>query len=114
MKIIITKSLNENKYSIEFKVELTEQETVQTVKFGEPSVNFGGTITGPPAFELADHYRDLPSGLPYTYSIDGNGDAEAKDKMLAWQTEIKNRLVAAINSLRNQTDDFTGEVVETV
>ena len=114
MKIFITKELSDNRYSAEFTVELTDQEKALATKFGEPQINYGGSITGPPAFDLADNYRLLYSGLPWSYSIDGNGDAQAKDKMNVWITEIKARLVSAINTLRSQTDDFSGEVIETV
>ena len=114
MKIYITKEILDNTYSAEFKTEFPKQELDLITKFGDPEVNFGGTITGPPAFTLPDAYRKMKAGLPYTYSIDGNGDAQAKDKMLAWITEIRARLVSAINTLRSQTDDYSGEIVETV
>lgn len=114
MKITTTKELVDNKYSAEFKTEFPEQENDLIEKFGDPEINFGGSFTGPPVFDLADHYRKMKSGLPYTYQIDANGDVDAKDKMLVWITEIRARLVSEINTLRSQTDDFTGEIIETV
>ena len=114
MKILIDKLLEDNRYSAEFKVELTDQEQAQVDAFGDPLVNFGGSFTGPPAFTLADEFRALVAGLPYTQSMDGNGDVDAKDKMNVWITEVKTRLTSAKNTLVGLTDDFTGEVVETV
>ena len=114
MKITFDKELLDNKYSAEVKTEFTDQELELITKFGDSQINVGGTITGPPAFDLEDQYRAIKAGFPYTYSIDGNGDSQAKDKMNAWITEVRDRLISAINTLRGKTDDYSGEVVETV
>ena len=114
MDITVLKELKDNRYSAEFSLELTDQEADLAEKFGEPSVNVGGSFTGPPAFTLADDYHNLPSGFPVSLSIDANGDPEAKDKMNVWITEVKTRLTSAKNTLVSQTDDFSGKVIETV
>lgn len=114
MKVTLVKSLANNYYSTEVKTEFPEQEEELIEKFGDTEVNFGGTFAGPPSFTLPDTYRKMKAGLPYTFGIDGNGDADAKDKMVVWNTEIRSRLLSAINTLRSQTDDYSGEIVETV
>jgi len=114
MIMTFVKDLLGNKYIAEVKTELTDQEIELAAKFGEPQINVGGSITGPPAYDLEDHYRAIKTGFPYTFSIDGNGDAEAEGKMNGWITEIRGRFVSAINTLRGKTDAYSGEVIETV
>ena len=114
MKITITKSLLDNKYITEFKTEFPDQEIDLIEKFGDPLINVGGSITGPPAFVLSDEHRKLKGGFPYTLSMDADGDTQAKDKMLAWIEEIRARMLTAITTLRGQVDDFSGEIVETI
>ena len=114
MKLIFTKDLQENIYSAEVKTELVAQEQLLSQKFGEPQINFGGTIPGPPEFELADIYKKIYSEMPYILEIDANGDPEAKSKILAWIAEIRTRMLASIASLRFNIDDYTGESIETI
>jgi hypothetical protein len=114
MKITIKKVVEDNKYSAEMNAEFDGEEQNLSDKFGEPLVEFGGDITGPPAFTLATVPRAMVTGTPYTFSIDGNGDSEAKDKVNAWVVEVRARMVAALTTLEGNTDDFTGETIETV
>lgn len=114
MDLTFDKTLVDNSYSAEVKTSFTAQEDELIVKFGEPQVNFGGDITGPPAFTLADHFRGIKNGVPYTNAIDANGDAQAKSKMVAWIAEIRGRMLTAISNLRAQTDDWSGDVIETL
>lgn len=114
MNIYVKRTLASNIYSVEFSTDFTSQESDLIEKFGDPEINCGGSITGPPAFDLSDQYRKLKAGFPFSYQVDGNGDDEASDKVLAWITEIRGRCVTAITTLRDQTDTFTGETIETV
>ena len=114
MKITINKELQNNIYAATFETEFTQQEDTLMEKFGEPVVNLGGDFTGPPAFTLADEYHKIKSGFPASQSMDANGDAQSEQKMTVWKDEVKARLVTAINDLRGQSDNYTGEEVETV
>lgn len=114
MKITLNKTVVNNRFATEVGTAFPEQEDDLITAFGDPEVNFGGSFTGPPAFTLADNYRNLKAGMPTSFGIDGNGDAEAKDKMIVWNVEMRVRLLAAMNTLRTQTDDYSGELIETV
>ena len=113
MKIIFEKPLANNVFAAEVRTEFTDQEQELSTKFGEPEINFGGDITTP-AYSLPDHYRKINSGLPYTLSMDANGDPDAKAKMNGWISEIKGRLLTSIDALRAKNDDYSGQDVSTV
>jgi len=114
MQYKFLKTVLDNVHSSEVTTEFTGQEQALSTTFGEPEVNFGGTIPGAIGMTLPDHYRKINSGLPYSFSLDANGDADAKTKMNEWIAEMIVRLSAAAVALRAQSDDFTGEQKDTV
>jgi hypothetical protein len=114
MELGINREIVDNRYYAEITTTFRESEEDLITKFGDPLINVGGEITGPPEFTLGDNTRKLSAGFPYTFYIDGASDAEAKDKMVAWIAEVRTRIISALNTLRSQSDDYTGEVLESV
>lgn len=114
MNITRIKTINANKYTVEFRDSFTTNELQLITKYGDPRVNVGGTFTGPPAFTLPDKYRELKAGFPYSYYMDKSDDVLAEEKMNVWSSEVRQRMIDAITALRAQTDTFTDEIIETV
>ena len=77
-------------------------------QFGEPLVETGGIGTLSPAFDFPTEERLIKSGFPFTRYIDGDGDAQAEDKMNNWESEMRTRFTTALNTLRAKTDNFSG------
>jgi len=74
-----------------------------TDQFGEPSIDTVGTIPlGLGSFVIAGGPRlaKVISGMPIEYTVDGNVDAAAQDKVDAWMTEMKNRITAEMDDLK--------------
>ena len=80
--------------------------------FGEPEIDLGGSFTGPPAFDLPSNYTRIKSGSPFIGRFDGDDYNDAEQRADVWTAEVTTRLKTAIDDLRANTDDFTGESVE--
>lgn len=114
MKIKLYKSVENNKYLTKIITEANDVDLSLSKKFGEPTVDVGGSFTGPPAFTEPTQFRKIFTGFPYTFTKDGTADAQAKEKSIVWGDTMEQRLQDTINALRNQVDDFTGERVITI
>ena len=74
-------------------------------QFGEPQIDTVGNIPiGEDTFVLAGgpRYVKVVSGMPIEYSVDANTDDDAQIKVDAWMTEMKNRIVTAMDALKIQ------------
>lgn len=80
--------------------------------YGEPEIDLGGSFTGPPSYTLPSNYSRIKSGSPLIVRIDGADFVDAEDRADVWAVEVTARLKAAIDALRANLDDFTGESVE--
>jgi hypothetical protein len=80
--------------------------------YGEPEIDIGGSFTGPPAFTLPSNLTRIKSGSPFVGRFDGSDYADAEDRADVWQAEVVVRLKAAIDTLRANSNDFTGESLE--
>lgn len=114
MIITIVKVLADNRYTSTISTSGTEQELALVEKFGEPTVNIGGSFTGPPSFSEPDSFKKIFNGFPRSFSKDADGDVLAKEKVVEWSDELVDRLTDAITDLRGQTDDFSKETIVTV
>ena len=110
------KDLKNNVYSVLLKFDTFPDQDLELMSdFGEPEVDVGGSFTGPPAFSnLATQLRKLKSGFPFTQTFDATGDAQAKDKANVWQSEMITRITAVMATLRGNTDDFSGESLNSI
>lgn len=90
----------------------TELDNQLMASFGEPEIDLGGSFTGPPAFTLPSNYVRIKSGSPFVGRFDGDDYGDAEQRADVWADEVVVRLKAAIDALRANTDDFTGESVE--
>ena len=114
MKITALKTILDNKFSAKVSTVVNDTEKELIDKFGEPTVNVGGSFTGPPAFTEPNSYRKIVHGFPWTFKKDGDADEEAQDKVEVWKEEMEDRLTSEITTLKAKTDDFSGESAVTV
>jgi hypothetical protein len=80
--------------------------------YGEPEIDLGGAFTGPPAFTLPSNLTRIKSGSPFIGRFDGSDHVDAEERADVWAAEVIVRLKAAIDTLRANSDTFTGETLE--
>lgn len=114
MKITILKTILDNKFSAKIATSVNDTEKELISKFGEPTINVGGSFTGPPSFSEPNSYRKIVNGFPWTFKKDGDADSESQEKVEVWAEEIEDRLTTEIATLKGKTDDFSGESAVTV
>ena len=107
--------LNADIYKVSlYTQEWSEADQALIEQFGEPEIDLGGSFTGPPAFTLPSNLVRIMSESPFTQSFDFNDYADAEDRAGIWNTEIIVRIKSAVTTFRANTDDFSGEAVETI
>jgi hypothetical protein len=114
MKLTITKIVDDNKFKATMATEANDLELEKIEKFGEPSINIGGSFTGPPAFVEPNQNKLLVTASPFVFIKDKDGDAEAEEKVDVWTTEVRTRIIDAKTTLVGLTDSFTDESTETI
>ena len=96
-------------------MELSEDDKKRMRKFGEPEIDLGGTFlegTGD-EFLLPVKKAKSRADFPYTAEFDSRDepfDTNTSTKVVAYRTEILARITTALETLRDQTDTFTGEL----
>ena len=84
-------------------------------KFGEPSINIGGTYLEDTENEytLPDKYIRIRTDLPYTQEFDAKsneiGFVSSKAQAMAFEESFVIKFEDAFTALRSNTDTFTGE-----
>lgn len=109
MKTDVVTYIKNNVFYIKITNTANSVELSKIAKFGEPSIDFGGSFTGPPAFTLPTSQKKLVSGFPSTYSFDGNADTDAEDKAVVWEAEMRSRISSAVTTLVALVDEFTSD-----
>ncbi len=72
-------------------------------QFSEPSIDTVGTIPmGEGSFDIegGPAYKKVVSGMPIEFTLSGNTDAEAQDKVTAWLAEMSARISAEMTDLK--------------
>jgi len=110
MIVRITKNLSNNKYTSQVSLESIDQTDTDLMSdFGEPSIDFGGLFTTPETntqtFTLPTNVKPIKSGLPQQVIFES---ASAKLDANDWVVAILSRIQTELNTLRLNTDDFTG------
>ena len=110
MIIRITKTLNNNKFTVLYQLESIDQTDTELMSdFGEPSIDFGGLFTpietNTQTFTLPTNVKPVKSGLPQQHIFEG---ASAKLDANDWVVAIISRIQGVLNTLRTNTDDFSG------
>jgi hypothetical protein len=114
MKIRTNKSIDSNRFIVEIETsDFSEQELEFMQKFGEPEIDLGGSFTGPPAYSLPTNLVALKSDSPFREAFDSKDFVDAEDRANVWADEIVVRIKAAMDTLRANMDDFSGEDLET-
>lgn len=120
MDVTATKTIRNKIYTVRFDIKITDADNILINKFGDPDVNYGGTINYTDEFDvvqsftLNDNYRKLRGGTGWNQSFDGNMDAEAELKAIGFEIAIRARIAAAIATLRSNADNFTQVNTQTV
>lgn len=114
MKLVFTKTLVNNVYTVELAV--TEVEATDTdlfADFGEPTIDTGGEIKttdeGPVLATLPSTYRKVVTQMPVVVRFaDAQYNNNAKAIAEAWVLTVEKRINAKMVELRMKNDDFTG------
>ena len=88
-------------------------------KFGEPTIEVGGTFTPSvgAAYALPAKQIRLRSDLPYTQEFDSKSPDflnNVQEKAQAFEQAFTSRYTAALLALRSRADTFTGESIVTI
>lgn len=114
MVITATTTQVRNVFTAVLETELSSLEQSFTAAYGEPQVDAGGTITyGEATFTLPTNLRYLRSGFPTSFSVDGNSDEDAKDKVAGWVTTVSTRLTSAKTTLMDRTAPVSPSITVT-
>lgn len=108
------KVLSNNVYTVTLRTDFQESDLELMSDFSQPTVDVGGSFTGPPAFSLNSSVKKIKDQFPVVQSFDGAADVDAKDKANVWATEMLTRIQSAVTTLRTNVDDFTGDTVDTL
>ena len=118
MKIRSFNTLANGVYQVAIYTEdWSESDKQLMIKYGEPSVDIGGSFLGDVPyldFTLSSKLVLIMSETPFTQRFDSRDFADAEDRANHWKSTIVDRLSGAIAILRTGDDTFTKEEVETV
>ena len=113
----VTRSIENDVWQITFSLDstkLSESDKQLMAKFGEPTINVGGTflINSSDTFALPDQYIRVRTDLPFTQTFDSTSapfDTNTQVKAQAFQDTFVANYAAAFTALRSTPDTFTGE-----
>lgn len=118
----IKRFIDNDVFKITFSLDnttLPESDKELLRKFGEPSIDIGGTYTpeaGDP-YTLASKYIRVKSDLPFTQEFDAKSpdfEEHTKEKALIFQETFIASYNSAFATLRAEADTFTGEQIENI
>lgn len=118
----IKRSIENDIWKINFSLDtvtLPESDKELMRKFGEPTINIGGTFLSgtPDQYILPDKYIRVRSDLPFTQEFDSKSvdfETNTEAKALAFQYTFVSNFTDAISLLRSNADTFTGEYLENI
>ena len=112
MECRLVKKIENNVFSIIFRLIFSTDESALIKKYSSPEINVGGNFS---TFTLPDSYKKFIE-FPYTCSFDGTslGRDEALARSIVYIGILKIRLTDAWNAFKQNIDTFTGEDVFTV
>jgi hypothetical protein len=107
------KRMSLNLSNVTIRLTANSAEVAKIAKFGNPTVNVGGTFDG---FVLPNSIKRIPTDFPYLQSFDGNdlGLEVAKARALVYYDEMKIRIRNTMNQFKAIPDNFDDEEVLTV
>jgi hypothetical protein len=118
----IKRVIDNDVFKITFSLDnerLPESDKDLLRKFGEPSIDIGGTYTPSAGTEytLPTKYIRVKSDLPHTQEFDSKStiySSNAKEKAIKFQETFIAKYNAAFAALRAKADTFTGEQIENI
>ncbi|MDK2600528.1 hypothetical protein QO179_23830 [Bacillus stercoris] len=113
MKVLFTKELENNVYSVTVEIsDVAVTDTDLFHDFGQPMINLGGEIKdqmGNISITMPSNMKRLTDQFPVTVKFsDLQYNNNAKNVANAWIFTVEQRISEAMNELRLKTDDFTG------
>jgi len=127
--MIFTRTLTDNRFTLTVDItNLTSGELSTIQDFGEPFVKFGGVIDvadtslfhigyvpiSPSSFSVQETTRTMPSGFPYSITLDADLISTAKANLTDLQNHIDNVLTNAWTALKANSDTWTVGSPETI
>jgi len=121
----IKRSIVNEIWSITFSLDLAalpESDKELMRKFGEPTINVGGTFADPTyptafSYTLPEAFILVRTDMPYTQLFDAKSAdfmTNTQAKALLYEDTFISRYQAAFTALRSLTDTFSGERVVTL
>jgi hypothetical protein len=121
----IKRSIENDVWKIVFSLDLaalSESDKELMRKFGEPTINAGGTFVDPTVpsafnFTLPDKIILVRTEMPYTQTFDSKSPdflVATQAKALVYENTFITRYQQAFTTLRSLTDTFSGERVVTL
>jgi hypothetical protein len=113
----VTRGINNDVWQITFTLDsanLSESDKQLIAKFGEPTINVGGTflINTADTYSLPDQYIRVRTDLPFTQTFDATTspfNTNTQVKAQAFQDAFVANYTAAFVTLRATPDTFTGQ-----
>lgn len=113
----ISRSISNDVWKIVFdldkeKLSVSDKELI--AKFGEPTINTGGTFLEDTenSYNLPNKYIRIKTDLPFVQTFDSTSapfDTATLIKAQAFQDAFVAKYTQALSDLRNNADTFTGE-----
>lgn len=121
-KILVNQFIENDVFVLSFAVDkqsLSYDDKSRIGKYGEPVIQIGGTFLDgtPNEFTLPDKSVKFTSGFPFRQDFDSTTepfDTNTTTKVLAYRDDILDRIDTAVEALRAQTDNFTGEYIHNI
>ena len=118
----IYKSIENEVYQVQFvqdKPALSEADKALIEKFGEPTINIGGTFLASTenAYTLPDTYIRIVSDLPYMQELDSKAapfNTATLTKVNQFVTDSITKFTDAFTTLRANSDTWSGEQLNTI
>jgi len=113
MQLTVTKTIVDEKYIVKFDFgDFSTIETEMFVKFGEPSVEMGGTFTvAGSTWTMEQGEYEVKSDFPVEVVFDTRDNVNAEMHANNYINEIKSRAFSSVNVWKTNLDNFTGEEV---
>lgn len=121
-KLRIFNTIDNDVYSVQIdqdRTALSDTDKTFIKKFGEPTVNLGGTFLPDSGntYTLPAQYVKVVSGLPVTMKFDSTTapfNTATVTKVNQFVTDTITKFTDAFTTLRANTDTFSGEIVSNI
>lgn len=121
-KVRVYQYIENEVYKLRFDVDkqsISYDDLRRLEKYGEPDIQMGGVFLDgtPNEFTLPEKTIKFTSGFPYLASFDSTTapfNTNTTTKVIAYRDDILERIDEAVEALRDEVDNFTGEYIHNI